>query len=185
MSRSKEAELTTAVMTFALRCLQEGDQGSLRDMNFGPAELQGLEEVRMGDLCHLESIRAHCLKVVLNRDVYWPMLSQLKFLRGSESLQHELIEADAPLDMMQTFFGMSGREYAKLRRAMLIKIVSGRPTEPSDAEIEQIWKAWRKRKDELNDGLLPPGAYLDIHHETSLPLRAIWRQTRMGLDFTG
>ncbi len=183
MTRSKEAELTTAVMTFALRCLQEGDQGSLRDMNFGPAELQALEEVRMGDLCHLESIRTHCLKVVLNRDVYWPMLTQLKYLRESENLQHALIEADAPLDMMQTFFGMSGREYAKLRRALLVNVASGRPAEPSDEEIRQIWTAWREKEDKLTNGLLPPEEYLNIYRDTDTSLRAIWRQTRVGVDF--
>jgi hypothetical protein len=185
MTRSKEAELTTAVLTFALRCLQEGDLGSLRDMNFGPAELQALEEIRMGDLCHLESIRAHCLKAALNREVYWPMLSQLKFLRESESLQHTLIEADAPLDMMQTFFGMSGREYTKLRRTLMVESTSGRPIEPTDEEIQQIWSAWREKNDLLKDGLLPPEEYLNIHRDTQLPLRAIWRQTRLGLDFAG
>ncbi len=185
MTSSKEAELITAVMTYALRCLQEGDQGALRDMHFGPAEVQALQGVSLGDLCHLESIRSHCLKVALNRDVYWPMLTQLKFLRESENLQHELISVDAPLDMMQTFFGMSGREYAKLRRTLLVKIASGRPAEPSDAEIEQIWKAWRQRGEKLRDGLLPPEEYLHMHRETNLSLRAIWRQTRLGLDFDG
>lgn len=185
MSHSKEAELTTAVMTFALRCLKEGDQTALRDMNFGPAEVQALQEVSMGDLCHLESIRSHCLNVALNRDVYWPMLSQLKYLRESEGLQHDLIKADAPLDMMQTFFGMSGREYSKLRRTLLVEISTGRPAEPDEQEIEAIWKAWRARKEHLHDGLLPPEEYLEISRDTDLPVRAVWRQTRLGLDFGG
>ena len=183
MTRSKEAELTTAVMTYALRCLQEGDQGALRDMNFGPAEVQSLRNVNMADLCHLSNVRAHCLSVALNRDVYWPMLSQLKYLRESESLQHQLIEADASLDMMQTFFGMSGREYAKLRRALLVEVVSGRPAEPSESDIETIWRAWREKMELLRDNLLPPEEYLNIHTETGVSLRAIWRQTRLGLDF--
>ena len=74
MMTSKEAQLTSAVMVYALRCLQEGDQGALRDMNFGPAEIRALQDLSMGDLCHLEKVRAHCLSVALNRDVYWPML---------------------------------------------------------------------------------------------------------------
>ena len=107
MTGTKEAQLTSAIMAFALHCVQEGDQSALRAMNFGPAEIRALQDLSMGDLCHLKEVRAHCLDVVLNRDVYWPMLSQLKQRRESESLQHTLIQADASLDMMQTFFGMS------------------------------------------------------------------------------
>jgi len=183
MMVSKEAQLTSAVMMYALRCLQEGDQGALRAMNFGPAEIQALKDLGMADLCQLEHVRAHCLAVELNRDVYWPMLNQLRTRRASEDLQHELIKADAPLDMMQTFFGMSGREYAKLRKLMLSHVSTGRPAEPTESEIEAIWSAWRAHKAEVNDGLLPPEAYLAIHRDTEASLRAIWRQTRLGLDF--
>lgn len=184
MLPSKESQLTSAVMMYALRCLQEGDQGALREMNFGPAEINALRELDMVDLCQLEHVRAHCLAVELNRDVYWPMLSQLKQRRDSEELQHELIGADAPLDMMQTFFGMSSREYGKLRRTLLSKFSIGRPAEPSEAEIEKIWAAWRARGERLRDGLLPPGDYLEVHRETGIALRAIWRQTRLGLDYS-
>lgn len=183
MMPSKEAQLTSAVIMYALRCLQEGDQGALRDMNFGPAEIQALRDLDMADLCQLEYVRAHCLAVELNRDVYWPMLKQIKHRRASEELQHRLIAADAPLDMMQTFFGMSGREYAKLRKAMLSRISTGRPAEPSEVEVAAIWRAWREREASLEDGLLPPADYLAIHEETGVALRAIWRQTRLGLDF--
>lgn len=182
MTGTKEAQLTSAIMAFALHCVQEGDQSALRAMNFGPAEIRALQDLSMGDLCHLKEVRAHCLDVVLNRDVYWPMLSQLKQRRESESLQHSLIQADASLDMMQTFFGMSGREYAKLRRILMVRISAGRPAEPSEEEISRIWAAWRAREEKLEDGLLPPEEYLNIHQETGVPLRAIWRQTRLGLD---
>ncbi len=184
MIGSKEAELTSAVMMYALRCLQEGDQSALREMNFGAAEVKALQDMSMGDLCHLESLRAHCLKVALNRDVYWPMMAQLKRRRESEELQHALIAADAPHDMMRTFFGMSGREYARLRKTLMVRITTGRPTEPNEDEIDRIWSAWREREDKVKDGLLPPEEYLAIHEQSQVALRAIWRQTRTWLDYT-
>ena len=179
----KEAELTSAVMMYALRCLQEGDQTALREMNFGPAEVQALQEMNMGDLCQLETLRAHCLDVALNREVYWPMMAQLKRKRESEDLQHALIAADASLEMMQTFFGMSGREYARLRKTLLIEISTGRPSEPSEEEVERLWAAWRDREELVKDGLLPPEEYLGIAEETGVAIRAIWRQTRTWLDY--
>ncbi|MFT6665079.1 MAG: hypothetical protein ACJA05_001935, partial [Porticoccus sp.] len=42
MSSNKEADLTTAVLLYAMRCLAEGDQQALRAMNFGPKELDAL-----------------------------------------------------------------------------------------------------------------------------------------------
>ena len=182
---TKEAQLTSAVIMYALRSLQDGDLAALRGMNFGPAEVQALRELNMGDLCHLQSLRAHCLDIALNRDVYWPILAQLKQRRESEELQHALISADAPLEMMSTFFGISGREYSKLRHTLLVNGTTGRPPEPNDEEIEKIWASWRLRESQQEDGLLPPAEYLNIHKETGVPMRSIWRQTRMGLDFDG
>lgn len=127
MMGSKEAELTSAVMLYAIRCLAEGDQSALRSMNFGPREVDALREMNFGDLCRIETLRAHCLRIALNREVYWPMVAHLRHSRESEELQKTLISADAPLEMMQTFFGMSGREYARLRRMLVVETITGRP----------------------------------------------------------
>ena len=50
MSSNKEADLTTAVLLYAMRCLAEGDQQALRAMNFGPKELDALKEMNLADL---------------------------------------------------------------------------------------------------------------------------------------
>ena len=42
MEGTKEADLITAVLMYALRCLAEGDQVALRNMNFGPREIEAL-----------------------------------------------------------------------------------------------------------------------------------------------
>lgn len=183
MIGSKEAELTSAVMFYAIRCLAEGDQSALRNMNFGPREVEALRDMSFGDLCHIETLRAHCLRIALNREVYWPMVAHLKLRRESEDLQKMLIVADAPLEMMQTLFGMSGREYARLRRMLVVETVTGRPPEPSEEETEKLWAAWKARVDGLRDGLLPPATYLEIHEESGLPLRLIWGQTRRWADY--
>ena len=49
MSATKEAELTTAVLLYAVRCLAEGDQHALRAMNFGAKEVEALHE-DIGDI---------------------------------------------------------------------------------------------------------------------------------------
>lgn len=183
MLGNKESQLTSAVLLYAIRCLVEGDQAALRSMNFGPREVEALREMNLGDLCRIETLRAHCLQVALNRDVYWPMVAHLRHRRDDEELQQALIAADAPHELMRTFFGMSGREYARLRRMLVVNTVVGRPPEPTEEETERLWDAWQRRADLEEDGLLPPNEYLDIAEETAIPLRVIWHQTRRWLDY--
>ena len=42
MEGTKEADLITAVLMYAIRCLAEGDQAALRDMQFGIKEIEAL-----------------------------------------------------------------------------------------------------------------------------------------------
>ena len=68
MSGSKEAELITAVMMYAVRCFVEGDLHALKEMNFGPKEFGALREISMGDLFRARDVTAPCLQVGINRD---------------------------------------------------------------------------------------------------------------------
>jgi hypothetical protein len=170
-------------MMYAIRCVAEGDQAALRQMNFGPREVQALRDMNLSDLFYIDSLRAHCLKIVLDRDVYWPMMSHLRQRRESEELQKSLISADASQEMMQTFFGMSGREYARLRRMLAVETAIGRPPEPDEETVQRLWESWKPQTPKLRDGLLPPEEYLAIHQSTGIALRTVWSQTQRFADF--
>ena len=43
MATTKEADLTTSVLIYAIRCLAEGDQSALRAIGFGPREIDALQ----------------------------------------------------------------------------------------------------------------------------------------------
>ena len=47
MSGAKESDLVTAVLLYAVRCLAEGDQQSLREMELGPREVEALRALEM------------------------------------------------------------------------------------------------------------------------------------------
>ena len=100
MQGTKESDLVTAILMYALRCLAEGDQIALRNMNFGPREIEALRAMTLADLYRVESLRAHCLNIALNREVYWPMMDHLRQQRETEETEQVLIAADAPLEMM-------------------------------------------------------------------------------------
>ena len=178
MDITKESALVTAVLMYAIRCLAEGDQTALRNMNFGPREIDALREMTLADLYRVESLRAHCLEIGLNRQVYWPMMDHLRAQRESEELQRTLIGADAPLEMMQTLFGLGPREYSRLRRMLSVDPSVGRPPEPGEDSTHTLWHAWQARVGEEETDPLLPEAYLEIHEETQLSMRAIWNLTQ-------
>lgn len=150
MSSSKEADLTTAVLLYAMRCLAEGDQQALRAMNFGPKELEALKDMNLSDLYRADALRVHCLEIGLDRAVFWPMLEHLQRQRETEDLQRTMIVADAPLEMMQQLFGLSSREYTRWRRLLTLAPSVGRPSEPSEEDTHKLWYAWEDRKQALS-----------------------------------
>jgi hypothetical protein len=183
MGATKEADLITAVLLYAIRCLADGDHGALRAMNFGPKEIEALRGMNLADLARFESLRAHCLEVGLNRPIYWTVVAHLRRERAAEALQQDLIKADAPFEMMQTFFGLSSREYTRLRRVLAAAPAVGRPPEADEASQQNLWAAWTRRRKNTDADLLTPEAYLELHRETGIGLRAVWTLTRRWSSF--
>ena len=143
MGATKEADLISAVLRYAVRCLADGDPEALRAMNFGPKEIEALREMHLGDLARIESLGAHCLEIGLNRQVYWTMVAHLQRERAAEALQQALVAADAPFEMMQTFFGLSSREYTRLRRVV---------------DVAPPWAGRRRRTRRASRPSGPPGS---------------------------
>jgi hypothetical protein len=178
MQGTKESDLVTAVLRYAMRCLAEGDQIALRNMNFGPREIEALREMTLADLYRVESLRAHCLKIALNREVYWPMVDHLRRQREAEETEQALIAADAPLDMIQTLFGLGSKEYSRLRRTLSVDPSVGRPPDADEQSTHLLWHAWDRRVDGEDNDLLSAAEYLELHTETGVSMRAIWNLTQ-------
>jgi len=178
MATTKEADLITAVLIYAIRCLGEADQSALRAMGFGPREIDALQRLNIADLCRVEAICAHCLRVDLNREVFWHMVEHIGQLRASEELQQTLIKADAPQAMMQALFGLGAKEYTRRRRLMTLEPAVGRPAEPDEAKEHALWEAWKARAKGEDVELLTAEDYLALKADTDVELRAIWLLTR-------
>jgi hypothetical protein len=134
--------------------------------------------MRVADLYRVESLRAHCLEIALNRQVYWPMIEHLTEQRTMEDTIQTLISADAPQEMMLILFGLNQRDYTRLRRTLLVDPAVGRPPELDEESSHRLWETWTNLADGEETGLLTPAQYLDIHQQTGLAMRAIWNQTQ-------
>ena len=182
---TKESELVMAVLLYAIRCLAEGDQHALRGMNFGPEEVAALRDINLADLYRAGSLQAHCLAIRLNRAVYWPMLTHLRRERESEAVQRDLIQADAPLEMMCSLFGVGSREYTRLRRLLTVDPSIGRPAEPDEATSHAVWQVWSERVKEDPTVPLTPEDYLALGEDTGASMRAVWNLTQRWAEYGG
>ena len=182
MSGTKESELVTAVLLYAMRCLAEGDQHALRAMRFGPKEIEALRQLRVEDLYRMASLPAHCLAIGLDRKLFWPMMERVRALRESSELQEALIKADAPLEMMRVCFGLGTREYTRQRRMLVATPAIGRPPEPDEATARRLWRELAPKLESSGPGGLQPEAYLAVHRETGVPVRAVWNAARRWIE---
>jgi hypothetical protein len=174
MIGTKEADLVTAVLLYAMRCVAEADQHALRGMQFGPKEIEALRELNLADLYRVGSLQAHCLDIHLNRDAFWPMMAHLRGAREDEELQRDLIQADAPLEMMRSLFGVGSREYTRVRRMLALEPAVGRPAEPDEETAHKLWRSLSARLKTDPSAPLEPNEYLAIHEESGASMRAIW-----------
>jgi len=180
---TKEADLVTAVLLYAMRCLAEGDQHALRAMQFGPKEIEALRELNLADLYRVGTLQAHCLAIRLDRDVFWPMIANLRATREAEEVQRDLIQADAPLEMMRSLFGVGSREYTRLRRMLALEPAVGRPPEPDEETSHKLWRALSAHLQPDADEALDPKQYLAVHVESGAPMRAIWNLAQRWLEY--
>ena len=175
MNTTREADLVSAVLMYAIRCLAECDWAALRNMKFGAKEIEALRTMDMADLYRIESLRGHCLEITLDRQAFWQMIEYLHSQRESEEVLQSLIAADAPQEMVEALFGLKPRSYSRLRRSLSVAPSVGRPAEPDEESARRLWEVWSERS---GDGEPTAGTYLEIHRETGIAMRAIWNLTR-------
>ncbi len=183
MIGTKEADLVTAVLLYAMRCLAEGDQHALREMHFGPKEIEALRELNLADLYRVGALQAHCLSIALDREVFWPMIANLRATRENEEVQRDLIQADAPLEMMRSLFDVGSREYTRLRRMLAVEPAVGRPPEPDEETGHRLWRALSARLESAAEEELDAKEYLAVQQESGASMRAIWNLVQRWLEY--
>ena len=183
MQRSKESDLTISALLFAMRCVAEGDLGTLARMRFGADEVEALKQLSIADLYRADSLSAHCLNISLDRDVYWPLVNHLKRNQVMESTIGALIAADAPKEVLGKYFGMGSREFVARRKAIGLFSGVGRPANLTEAEAQELWDAIQELGLSSEVDALKADEILQLHQVTGFPIRSIWRALRTWEEF--
>ena len=180
---TKEAELVQAVIVYAIRCANEGDTLALRHMQFGEKEIEELRKLRVADLDRVATLHNHCLDISLNRQVYWSLMDHLKRQRESEELMNSMLESDAPFEMMRSLFGLTSKEYTRLRRPYARGVGIGRPNEVDQKSADTLWDVWTEILGDRDPSELLPEEYQRMHEESGVSLRGVWRLTQTWADY--
>ena len=183
MHSTKESELVSAILTYAMRCVLEGDQIALREMRFGEKEVDAIGRLSLFDLQRLDSLKSHCLNITLNQQVFWPIIEHVQRSREEDGTIRNLLAADAPFEMMNHLYGMSSREFTGKRKNLLKKTQVGRPSLPDSDEEASLYRLWTELLQDSDGDNLEGKHYLKLHRESNQSLRAIWQLTQRWEDF--
>ena len=169
-----EYEITHATIRYAMQCMQESNWHALREMGFGPRECEAIANLTLVDLNALERrIHGHVLKVHLDPALLWQALEDIKRESSKQHTLADLIQRDAPAEMMRALFGMGEKTYTRLRRHLQVSTGVGRPTELNPDAIMRLSAMLDRFENPLS-----PADWVAAADESGQTLRTLWREYR-------
>lgn len=174
---NKETMLVHAALNYAACCLAEGDLYALREMGIGVEEAKALNTLTVTDLQRtaISQTRSHFLSLKFNCKVLRLMIEHVRCQREKEKVMLELIECDAPREMLRALYGLSHRDCQGYRQMLGRHSPPGRPSHTDSATAQIVWAEWQKRfGDECDPDLVKPEDWLALHKVTGVPMRTIW-----------
>ncbi|MGQ0700572.1 MAG: STY4526/YPO1902 family pathogenicity island replication protein [Panacagrimonas sp.] len=175
--RSKENDLTFAVLNYASRCVAEGDFHAFRGLGFQIEDIGVIERLSLAELQLLSTSRSHAINVSLDREAWGWLLKRVRRQRSRDALALALIRLDAPNAMMASLFSYTDRDYASRREACGIKetLAGGRPPSASEDDERHLWDLWvRLAKADTPQQLRADDLWLVVAKEGRPPVRTAW-----------
>ncbi len=173
---SQSNELVKAVLVYCAGRLAEGDIQPLLDLGLDDTDLKELATLKLVDLAQANRFKG-CLRVEVKLDVpaFRTMLRHARGVFASDECERTLILADAPFAMMNSLFGISNRDFTRMRAQLSVESPPGRPPAPHEGTIAKLRQAIERRvKAQGSDSLLRPQDYLDIADECDASMRHVW-----------
>jgi hypothetical protein len=94
--------------------------------------------------------------------------------RRNERVLDELIQANAPYELVSSYFGISTRQFAQRRKLFGLQ-GTGRIRAPEDGVVEAVWSECSKVLRGRSPCALSPRDLLLLHRKTGEDLRVVWR----------
>ena len=138
----KEVLLMQSFFVYVSRCLQELDSQAIRRLGLRHDQIQRISKMTTQELMHLGSMGGHCLSIKVDASCLDDVLSVLDTRLDHQALVEDCIRHDAPRVMMECFFGLSSRQYTKLRELCGMPPHAGRHKQATPEQASDIFDLW-------------------------------------------
>jgi len=175
MSANTEAFLNNALLRYICECQVSGDLASLRRLGVPGDVLELLRGMTVYDALYAANARGANYVRDLNLDwsVVRNTLQRAAEERRDRYTQEELVRAGAPLQLLQSLYGLTANEFSMLRQMQSVEL-RGRIRLPTPEQEQQVFDYCRAHKiDAAHPETLTGEDWLGIARGTGLPLRMI------------
>lgn len=139
-------QIFEAIIRAAISAYEHGGMDNVRRLGlerFSEEDLRRLSELKYSELRALITAPVFPIIAVAvenQMDLMWKLFDRRQ---EEQREQAELIQADACYPLLQTEYGMTGEEYAQMRKRLKVE-TNGRPpllSEEQETKLHALWKA--------------------------------------------
>ena len=167
-----DAVLVHAVLSYLGGSLAASpDPRMAQAFGVSPKLAKRIMDLTTTDLMLIATKGAHCIKIKIDEAAFDGVLETVGDEGSDITVKHACIEAGASREMMTELFGVTHREYARLRQMLGMGRGNGRPKECSPDDADRIFDAWQQQGCPQDAKSL-----LTMARKLCLPLRLIWEE---------
>ena len=163
--------LNQSILHYLCQCHVDGDLQSLKKLGIEDHIIGLLGNMTVGEVMHMSSIKVMLANISIDNSMLTKLLNRARSQTDSQKLLIQLIENSAPLVLVNELTGITGIEFASLRKQLNIHQL-GRTPSPSNEETDCIYKAWQDY-DLRTD--LTAYEWLELANSTKLPIKTIYK----------
>jgi hypothetical protein len=174
----------SASLRYITERIHEDDLSALWEMGLDQTTIDEFRELRMMDWNRIISrfpqrnvgLSAKGGEILIGVDLtaLIRLVRHVNAERQSERVLDELIQANAPYELVTSYFGISTRQFAQRRKLFGLQ-GTGRIRVPEHGVIEAVWSECSNVLRGRSPCALSPRDLLVLHRRTGEDLRVIWR----------
>lgn len=173
-----------ASLRYITERLHEDDLSALWELGLDQASIDEFRELRMVDWNRIVSrfpqpsvglsAKEGRISIGIDLTALTRLVRHINAERQNERVLDELIQANAPYELVSSYFGISTKLFAQRRKLFGLQ-GTGRIPEPEPEVIEAIWTECSKLLRGRSPNALSPTDLLLLHRRTGQDLRVVWR----------
>ena len=169
--------VTLAILRQAITYVREGNMRRARALGFNDEELRELRRLSATDIDALATSNPVVCRLSVDHDLLGGVFRRLSSDMDRERTIDRCLELGASVQMMSSFFGLTGNDCSTRRALLGLESRQGRVAMPTETEEHDAFRRWQ----DISAAPTAPDAADDIQgmivlcEETCIPLGVVWQ----------